>query len=435
MIRTRKSAWVLPALAAMAAALGLAGGSSWAQQQQLGSLNQGLEAVVNDEAISTYDLKQRTLLIIGMSRIRPTPENLPQLQQEALYSLIDDKIRIQELRRIEKERSGAEIVASETEVQQAFEDAARRNNMTTAQYTQLLASWGVDAKTERERLRAERSWGYWITGFYGRRIRISPDEIDATLARLAESQAKPSYDVAEIFIDATRAGGPQRALDLANQLSAQLRQGIPFQNVASQFSGRPSSANGGDLGWLLAGEFVPEVERVLEQTRPGQLTPPIPVQDGVYLVYLKDKRSGASTPVVNLKQVATMLGADAPASEVQAAQTRLLSLKNRITGCDNLETVAQGVDGVVAGPLGEAEVKDLAAPFREAAERLAVNQVSDPIRTDIGLHLVAVCGRRNSSAKLPSRIEVQRNLENERLTMVSKREILKLRNAATIEQR
>ena len=69
------------------------------------------------------------------------------------------------------------------------------------------------------------------------------------------------------------------------------------------------------------------------------------------------------------------------------------------------------------------------------AETLAVNKVSDPIRTDVGLHLVAVCGRRDSAVQLPSREEVINELENQKLSMIAKREILNLRTAATIETR
>ncbi len=54
---------------------------------------------------------------------------------------------------------------------------------------------------------------------------------------------------------------------------------------------------------------------------------------------------------------------------------------------------------MVAGDLGEAEITDLAPAFQEAANTLKVGQVSDPIRTDAGLHLIAVCGKRQSAPR------------------------------------
>ncbi|CAN5148600.1 peptidylprolyl isomerase [soil metagenome] len=432
MIRTRQSAWVLTAALSALAALSLAGSS----HAQSGAIHEGVAAVVNDQIISNYDLKQRILLMVGRSGIRPTAENTQELQQQALYDLIDDRLKLQELKRMEKERKAeGKIIIPESEVDEEIADIAKRNNISPAQYIQVLGSWGVDQRTERERIRADKSWSYWIGGYYGRRVKISQTEIDATLNEIASRATKPSYQIGEIFIDAGRAGGADKALQLANQLVAQLQQNTPFQTVAVQFSGVPTAANGGDAGWLSAGEMRPEVEAAVEQLRPGQLSKPIPVRDGVYIVYLRDKRAGGGSPVVNLKQVALRVAPDATPQQVESARVKLANLKGKINGCATLEKAAESLDGAAAGDLGEAEVKDLAPAFRDAAEKLAINQVSDPIRTDIGLHLVAVCGRRDSAVDLPTRAQIQSGLENEKLSLIAKREMLNLRTAATIETR
>lgn len=429
MIRTRLSAWVF--LAASAAMTAAPAAPSFAQ-----TVREGAVAVVNDEVISTYDLRQRMLLMIGRSGIKPTAENQAELQEQALQGLIDDRLKLQELKRLEKDRKAeGKIIVQDDEVDNEISQMAERNKLTPAQYMQVLSTWGVNAQSERSRIKADKSWSYWIGGFYGRRVKVSPSEVDSYIAQLAARAAKPGYEVSEIFIDAGRAGGIDKAMQLATQLIGQLQQGAPFQSVATQFSGVPTSANGGDAGWLTAGELPAEVEAVLTNLRPGQLSRPIAVSDGAYIIYLRDKRVGGGQPVVNLKQVAVSLSSDAPAAQVAAAQQKLLALKPKITSCANLETVAGSVEGVAAGDLGEAEVKDLAPGFREAAERLAVNQVSDPIRTEVGLHLIAVCGRRDTAVELPSREEVQSELENEKLNLIAKREMMNLRTSATIDRR
>lgn len=429
MIRTRLSAWVfLAAGTAMAAALAA---PSFAQ-----TVREGAVAVVNDEVISTYDLRQRMLLMIGRSGIRPTAENQAELQEQALQGLIDDRLKLQELARLEKDRKAqGKIIVQDDEVDNEISQMAQRNKLTPAQYMQVLSTWGVNAQSERSRIKADKSWSYWIGGFYGRRVKVSASEVDSYIAQMSARASKPGYEVSEIFIDANRAGGVDKAMTLAEQLIGQLQQGAPFQAVATQFSGLPTSANGGDAGWLTAGELPAEVEAVVANLRPGQLSRPVAVPDGAYIIYLRDKRAGGGQPVVNLKQVAVSLSSDAPAAQVAAAQQKLLALKPKITSCANLEAAAGSVEGVAAGDLGEAEVKDLAPGFREAAERLAVNQVSDPIRTEVGLHLIAVCGRRDTAVELPSREEVQADLENEKLNLIAKREMLNLRNSATIDRR
>ena len=66
-------------------------------------LSAGVAAVVNDEIISTYDLRQRVRLLLVTTGVRPTAQNMPQLEQEALASLIDEHLEIQEIRKQEKD--------------------------------------------------------------------------------------------------------------------------------------------------------------------------------------------------------------------------------------------------------------------------------------------------------------------------------------------
>ena len=219
----------------------------------------------------------------------------------------------------------------------------------------------------------------------------------------------------------------------AGQASQQMQQGAPFPAVARQFSALPTAANGGDAGWVSPGEMPPEVEAVLEQMRPGQLSQPIPVRDGVYILYLRDKRAGGSATLVNLKQAAVPLPQGASAEDEAAARAKLSALKPQITSCATLEATAGNAQGVVAGDLGEAEVSDLAPQFQEAANKLKVGEVSDPIRTSAGLHLVAVCGRRVAGGEVADKEQIERRLRGQQLSMIARRYMRDLRNSATIE--
>jgi peptidyl-prolyl cis-trans isomerase SurA len=182
------------------------------------------------------------------------------------------------------------------------------------------------------------------------------------------------------------------------------------------------------------GELDPAVAAALADMRPGQISRPIPVTGGAYLIFLREKRAGGGEPVVALKQAAINVAADAPADQVQAAQTALLSIKAKNPTCATLEAAAAGVAGVEVGDLGEAEVKDLTASFRTAIENLQPGQISNPVRTNIGLHLVAVCSRRTSGQNIPSRDELHNRLMAQQIDMLQRRELRDLRAAATISQ-
>jgi peptidyl-prolyl cis-trans isomerase SurA len=397
-------------------------------------LSESVSAVVNDDIISSYDLMQRMRLLMATSGMQPTQENLPQIQQEALRSLIDERLQMQELRRVEKQQK-ITIISTDREVDEQVADIAQANKMTPEQLTQSLVQQGIGLETWRAQLRAESSWQSWIQGRYGSRLRIGEDQIKAYQRRLAESAAKPQYQISEVFLDAGRVGGMDVAVNGATQLIAQMQQGAPFAAVARQFSGSATAANGGDVGWISQGEMPTEVDEALEQLRPGQLSRPIQVKDGVYIIYLRDKRAGSKTAIVDLKQVAAPLDANATEAQIAAATKLLTDLKPKITSCQTLETVAGKVDGLVAGDLGEAEITDLAPAFQEAASKLDVGQISDPIRTDAGLHLIAVCGKRQGGANAPTHDQIENRLRGQQLALISKRYLRDLRNQATIETR
>ncbi len=396
-------------------------------------LSEYAAAVVNDEIISTFDLAQRMRLLIATTGVQPTEQNLPQIQQEALIALVDEALQMQELRRVEREQKFS-IIASDEDVDEELAQLAQGNNMTPEQFSGMLHTQGV-LGSFRGQLRAQTSWQRWVQGRYGSRLRIGADQVRAVLEQQQAQASRTQYQMSEVFIDGARVGGMDVALRGAEQLVSQMQQGAPFQAVARQFSAAPTAAAGGDAGWVSTGEVPSEVEQALEQMRPGQLSRPIPVSDGVYIVYLRDRRSGAGATVVNLKQAAVGVAADASATQVEAARSRLLALRARITGCDDLEAVAGQEAGIVAGDLGEAEIGDLAPAFRAAAETLEVGQLSEPIRTEAGMHIVAVCGKRSSGAADLSPQLVERRLFFDQLGLIARRYMRDLRNAATIETR
>ncbi|MBW8815900.1 MAG: peptidylprolyl isomerase [Caulobacterales bacterium] len=391
-------------------------------------------AVVNDDIVSTYDLAQRMRLLIATSGIQPTQENLAEFQHEALVSLVDERLQFQELHRVEKEQK-MEIVADDSEVNEEIDGMAQQNNMSRDQFLGYLASRGIGPETLKQQLRAQISWARWIRGRYGSRLRIGEDQIAATQARLAAESAKPQYNIGEVLIDASRVGGMDQAMKGAQQLVTQMQQGAPFPAVARQFSALPTAANGGDAGWVTEGDMPREVQAVVEQMRPGQLSQPIQVKDGVYILYLKEKRAGGASTMVSLKQVAIALPQTASADDEAAAKAKLVALKPQLKGCTNLEAIAGKTEGVVAGDLGEAELGDLAPQFRDAAEKLKVGEISDPVRTTAGLHLVAVCARRSGGQGQADKQQIEQRLYSQQLSMIARRYMRDLRNSATIETR
>ncbi len=392
----------------------------------------GVAALVNDDVISTFDLRQRALLLIVTSGVPANAENMPQIQEEALRSLVDEHLEMQELRRMEKEQKFS-IIADDDEVTQSLNQLAKDNNTTLDELRRQFASVGLDLQTLRDQIKVQLSWNRMISGRYSTRVRIGDHQIAMMLQRLKATADQPQYLVSEIFIDASRAGGLSEATSGAQQLIQQIQQGTPFGPVARQFSNAPTAAANGDMGWVSAAELQPELLAVVQEMRPGQVSQPIPVNDGVYIVQLREKNAGGGTTVVDLKQAAVRLTADATPDQVAAAQKTLAAFAATSPTCTDLETKAAGVQGLVAGDLGKSDIKELSADFRGPAEALPLNQLSSPIRTPVGLHLLMVCDRQNNKVALPSKEEVENRLLGQQLSMLSRRYLRDLRNSATIE--
>jgi peptidyl-prolyl cis-trans isomerase SurA len=397
--------------------------------------NQGVAAVVNDDIVSTYDLRQRMLLLLVTSGVQPTNENVAAIEKEALRSLIDEHLELQEIRTVQKKQKDLHIEPTAKEIDDEVKDMAQQSGVQVPQLLGTLRSAGVDPATLRQQISTQMAWRRYMGGRFGSSIRIGDEQIAAAEQRLVASSQKPQYLVSEIFIDASRVGGPDQAMEGARQLEGQIKQGAPFAAVARQFSGVATAANGGDAGWLISGDIQPVLETVLANMRPGQLSPPVPTATGVYLLLLRDKRSGAGSTLVSLKQAAIKLSKDATPDQVTEAATKLEAVKRQFKGCSDFDAVAAKFPGVAEGDLGETDLGELRPTFREVVEGIKVNEVGGPVRTDAGLHLIALCAKRAAGAHAPTRDDLENRLYGEQLSMVARRFLRDLRNSATIESR
>ena len=399
-------------------------------------LSEGVAAVVNDDVITTYDLRERVLLILVTNGVQPTEANLREIEREALRALVDEKLEAQEIKHIQQKNKDVHLEPTPKELNEEIAELSQQYGVKPDAFLATLKTAGVDPETLLSQLRIQLAWRHYIGGRFGSAIRIGDDRVTQEQARAALAASKPQYQVGEIFIDSARVGGQPQAEQGAAQLIAQIKKGAPFAAVARQFSSLPSAANGGDAGWLATGQInPPQLEVVLATMRPGQLSDPIPVSDGVYVLQLRDKRSGVGANMVDLKQAAVRLSPDATPEQLAAASVKLDAVRATYKDCATFDANAGKVGGVVAGDLGETEIGELSPEFKVVVDTLKVGEIGGPVRTKAGLHLIAVCGRRSSDSSVPTKDAIEGRLENEQLSMIAKRFLRDLRNSATIESR
>lgn len=391
-------------------------------------MSDGILATVNDSIITGYDLRQRMLLLIAMTQVQPTPENIPAIQQQALNALIDERLQVQELANFKDLRVG------DAEVDAEIAAMAEEVGTTPQNYLDFLAQGGIRPTTLREQLRTQIGWQQLVGGRFQSRARVSRSAVESAMRQLSEAASKKQYLIGEIYIEASRVGGQQAALNGAAQLVQQMVQGAPFQAVAQQFSAAPSATRGGDAGWVVEGSMQPELQQALDQLAPGQLSRPIPVDGGVYIIYMRDKRDGASASLVQIRQVMVELPETASEADVAAATQRLEALRPQLT-CDTMLARATSEQGLLGADLGEADVQNLAPQFQQVARSAEVGSISTPVRTPLGVHLLAVCGRRVGGTEAPDPRQIENQLFRANLANLGRRYMRDLREDALIEMK
>ena len=384
---------------------------------------EGIAAVVNDEPITTYDVRDRMRLIISSANIQPTEEALARIQEQAIRGLVDERLQLQQAREFE-------IEVSEEEVEESLSDIAARNGTTVEQITEELAQSGINVETLRSQIRAEIAWQIMVSGRFRNRVRISDAQIETALDRIAQSASEPQVRMGEILIELPASGEEEQAQATIQTIFNQLRQGAPFQQLAAQFSAAPSARQGGDAGWLAYSQMDERIGEVARQLQPGQISNPVRVPGGYMIVAVIEKRDGQAVEQLELIQVTL------PASQVDDdARRGFERAAGRIDGCEGVEARFEAVDGAFVTDLGAVGANALVPQIRDALRPLEPGQSTAVLDTAAGLQTFVLCDRSVTGPGVPSADEVENRLVNQQLSLLSRRWLRDLRREATVEIR
>lgn len=407
-----------PAFALFVAfALLLGAPSAHAQQVE------GIAAVVNDQPITTLDVRDRMRLIISSAGVQPNDETLARIQDQAIRGLIDERLQLQTA-------TDYELTVDEAEVDDAINDIAARSGATVAEVEADLASNGIDINTLRQQVEAEIAWQILVSGRYRSRIRISDQQIETALDRLVQSASQPQYRLGEIYIEITPEGGEERAISIVQAIFNQLRQGAPFQALAQQFSDAPSASAGGDTGYLPLSGLRPQVAEIVQQMQPGAISNPVRVPGGIQIVALIDRREGQVIEQLTLSQLTL------PTSRLtDTGRSALAEAASSITSCEGLDSAVQGIDGVIVTNLGSVGANALIPTIRDALSSIEPGDATPVLDTAAGAQVFVLCDRALTGPGIPSTDQIENQLINQQLSLLSRRWLRDIRRDATIEIR
>ncbi|HBU61392.1 MAG: peptidylprolyl isomerase [Oceanicaulis sp.] len=384
---------------------------------------EGIAAVVNDQPITTLDVRDRMRLIISSAGVQPTEEMLARIQDQAIRGLVDETLQLQQAAEFDLE-------VEEAEVDDAIADIATRSGATVQEVEDDLAASGIDINTLRQQVKAEIAWQILVSGRYRSRIRISDQQIETALDRYIQSASQPQYRLGEIFVEITPQGGEERAVGIIQTIYDQLRQGAPFQAVAQQFSDAASASAGGDTGYLPLSGINAQVAEAVTQMEPGQISNPIRVPGGFQIVALIDRRDGQVIEQLTLSQIT--IPSSRVTDENRAALGRAAA---RINSCEGLDEAMSDVEGAFVTNLGDVGANALVPTIRDALGGLEPVAATPVLDTAAGAQVFVLCDKALTGPGVPSADQIENQLINQQLSLLSRRWLRDLRRDATIEIR
>lgn len=393
-----------------------------------------IAAVVNSDIITMDDLAARVALVLASSNIPDTPENRQRLQPRILHQMIDEKLEVGEARRLN-------VTVSQDEIDNAIAGIEQRNKMPKGGLDAYLKRVGIPKSALTGQLTAEIAWSKVVRDRFSQDVSVSDEEVNEALAQIKEAVGQPQSHVAEIYLAIDNPSQTADVEHLANQLIQQIGAGANFSAVAQQFSQSPSSAVGGDIGWVTPNQLPPLLGEALGKMKPGEMSYPLKTPSGYYILYMMDRRTlGQVNPDdirLSLTQVVFPLPPMASAAQQQHVMAEAQQASDKAKSCGELAKIGHDHNPPLVTQSGDVTAAQLPPEIRPKVLQLKLAEASKPIplNNSSGIGVFMVCARQEPKTGMPTRDEVEENLARERLDALARRYLLDLRRSAYVDIR
>ena len=372
-------------------------------------------AVVNSEPITNSEVRadaQRLSLQLTQQR-RPQPER-SELLRLVVERLINTKAQLQQAR-----EQGIRV--EDVAVDQAELSVARQNKMTLADLHRQLGLDGMTPTQFREQLRDQLTLTRLREREVDSRVRVSDLEVSQYLrdqqagSASGGAAAAQEINIAQILVAVPETATPEQLKELESKAQVVLtraKAGEDFAVLARELSSSPDRANGGQLGLRSADRLPPLFVDATRNLPVGGLSGVLRSGAGFHVLKVVEKRVAGMT-VTQTRARHILLRATPQMSET-AAREKLLDFKRRVqTGLADFAALARdnSQDGSAAqgGDLGWASPGQFVPEFEDVMNSLAPGQISDPLISRFGVHLIQLMERRSTALSVKEQNEIVRN--------------------------
>jgi peptidyl-prolyl cis-trans isomerase SurA len=396
--------------------------------------------VVNREVITASELQEAVASAErNLRRRNVLPPQREVLERQMLDRLILDKAQLQLAR-------DTGIRVDELQLDRAVQRIAEQNRMTLVEFRGALEKDGVSFPGYREDLREQIVLSRLREREVNDKIQVSDGEIDLFLADTKSTADRVEFNLSHVLVRIPEQASPERveqARGRAEKVVQEARAGGDFASLAASVSDAPDALQGGALGWRAQDRLPDLFVQALSKMNPGEVSPVLRSPAGFHVVRMNERRGASAesgAPIVQTRLRHILIRTSESVSESDARQ-RLANLRERIVdgGADFGEMARVHSDDGTAARGGELDwiyPGDTVPDFERAYLQLKIGEVSEPVRTPFGYHLIQVLERRSAEVNNERRRAQARQALRERKSDDSYQEWLRtLRDQTYVDMR
>lgn len=395
-------------------------------------------AVVDKEVITYNELLGRIQLVLGQldkQGVQRPPQDV--LEKQVLERLIGDRLQLQLAA-----QTGLRV--DDNQLDKTMERIAEQNKLSPSQFREALEKDGISYGKFREDMRNEIVLARLREREVDNRVNVTEAEIDNLLtSQASRNELSNEFDISHIVIRTPEESSPENLQKLrakAEEAMKHIRTGADFGQVAARFSDAPNALEGGKLGWKSDTQIPKLFVDALAALQPGQTTEIIRSPNGFHILKLNDRRGGTSPMLVQQTNVRHILIKPSEVVSDTDAQRRLSDLRERIENGASFGDLARqySEDGSASkgGELGWVNPGDTVPDFEKAMNDLQPGQLSAPVRSPFGWHLIQVQERRSQDmSKEAARIKARQEIRTRKADEAYQDWLRELRDRAYVEYR
>ena len=403
-------------------------------------------AIVNNSVITRRELLDRADEIENQLRAanRPIPER-PDLLGEVLERLVMERVQTQAA-------ADAGIKVTDQEVDRAIESVAQQNKMSATELRSRVESTGMSWTKYRDELRKQVQVIRLREREVDSKVQVYDGEIDNFVAARSGKSAAvgpAEYNVQQILVrvpeDASEAQKAQLKAK-AEGLLKQAQGGADFAELAKANSEAPEASQGGAMGFREIGRLPALFANAVVDLRPGSVVPEVVESaNGFHVLKLAAKRTApvdqtAAADRITQTQVRHILIRTGPNMPEAEAKRQMSTIRDRITHggdfADAARRYSQDGSAQQGGELGWVSPGELVPEFEQAMNLLRPKEISEPVVTQFGVHLIQVEDRRETEVSAEKQRDFARaEVREQKLRAAYDDWVRQLRSAAYVEYR